>query len=311
MATTKLQLTVGGLALSGFLLRPELEFFVHQASDVSAHMWLAAFAAACAGFAARRSIPASPWRFALHSFPVVLALGFFAFDVYDSVADAREYEATYGYQGFSYEWRLLVRAMLRASPTLVLIGFVIAARRQTLCLLGAATICCRYGYNVWETLPLLAFLGVRDFATSESETPVRQHAALYAVGALAALYAMALIFDLAATCRLFFPVEEFTAMDFHVDSAAQRWTRIGAEVGLLFSCIAHFRGRTWGVIGLVVIAVPIAIQVCGEDLPFWSRGCMGSAHPLWEMRFFWASLTLGATLPWARPMLKALARSEG
>lgn len=155
-------------------------------------------------------------------------------------------------------------------------------------------------------LPLAAFLVARDVGRSDFKTPSRQHFALIGTGLLAGVFAYALAFDLGAT--LTYDTLGMPAWGTrHLDATFPRWMRMATETGIVASCFAQSRGRTWGLVGLLVLlpAFYLQLTLAEWDLPYWSSGCVGGGHPFWrQIEYLW--ITLVATGPWLWPVLRSL-----
>ncbi|MFK8004080.1 MAG: hypothetical protein AB8H86_31230 [Polyangiales bacterium] len=175
--------------------------------------------------------------------------------------------------------------------------------------------------DLWNQHLLFAvFLLARDF-NHLREMAERQAVALLGTGLIAGFLVLSLSFDLAAS----FEYDPNYAVGFEYgffesrphgfvgDAPIPRWTRMLTEALLIVACLAHLRGRTWGVLGLACLLPVLAYQIrsVGIQYPFYSGIgiCFSARHPLRDT-VLEKSVALLAIGPWLWPMLRSLARSE-
>lgn len=172
--------------------------------------------------------------------------------------------------------------------------------------------------DLWNQHLLFAvFLLARDF-NHLSDMAERQAVALLGTGLITGFLVLSLSFDLAAT----FEYDPSYAIGFEHgfdrthgfvgDAPIPRWTRMLTEALLIVACLAHLRGRTWGVLGLACLLPVLAYQIrVGIEYPFYSGIgiCFSARHPLRDT-VLEKSVALLAIGPWLWPMLRSLARSE-
>ena len=275
------------------------------AFDSSPSDWLCVLVAALAGLAARSTTTlAAPGRPTLGLIPVFFSVALFAREMMDlpkvGVSDAQI--------PHFFGW-----ALHEASP-LALLGLVAMGRRPML-VAGAATAVLLAYWSIapMPYLPVLAFLGARDLSALDRTTPPWHQLALYGVGALGMFIVLLLTFDLAATVAHESIVQPWgvdgPSWGFRADAAPLRWLRIASEVGLLASCAAHIRGRTWGVLGIMLFMVTLFFGLAAASrLPEWSAGCFSRPYPLAKdpllLPFMFTAYL--AVAPWLGPILRVL-----
>ncbi|MFT5357820.1 MAG: hypothetical protein ACI9KE_005057 [Polyangiales bacterium] len=203
------------------------------------------------------------------------------------------------------------------APLMVFGGFVVSRHPRFGLVLGfSLALACGAWRPHQAHLGAAVFLLARDLGKYDAQTPTRQHFALVGVGLLAGTFVAALAFDLAATLAY---GEHFTRYGHRAgylgDAPLSRWMRMATEVALIASCFAYSRGRTWGVLGLLVVLPFLLFQLVvfftsGGHLPHWSSGgCFRDSHPFDHTEYTPAALLLAIT-PWYIPILRALAPAK-
>lgn len=156
-------------------------------------------------------------------------------------------------------------------------------------------------------LAVVAFLFARDAGALVSGVPARQSIAVVGAGALAILLSYGIAFDLALDLAA---AENIDRRPLYIasENALVHWTRIAFEVFGVAACFAHARGRSWGVVGLVVFAIAAIPYLAFVELPSWGTGCVAYRHPL-DGPLIWFPL-LVALVPWAKPVWRALRHGD-
>lgn len=136
------------------------------------------------------------------------------------------------------------------------------------------------------TMVVLAFALARHaVAQPDPQLSLRQRPVLIALGAVACLVALGPPFDVAAILQ---PAEARHADSPHlwvnVDEPWSFALRFALELGFIAAAWAFAKGRTWGLIALIVSAplllAALAFDVFTHRLPAWGTGCMVFTHPL-------------------------------
>jgi hypothetical protein len=91
------------------------------------------------------------------------------------------------------------------------------------------------------------------------------------------------------------------------DPVHERVLRASVELATLAAAIAFARGRTWGALALVPLALGL-VRSAAVHGPRWGGGCLSWGHPLVGSPALVLVPTFVAIVPWAAPIARALRR---
>lgn len=194
-------------------------------------------------------------------------------------------------------------------PLLVAVAACTARPRGLGFGVGAAVIAASSWYvDSGPALLVLGYLVGLSLIAPRPDADARLNTSLLGAGALAVLLGSGIAFDVVAALRASF-VEPSSMSRAYVDGPLTYVPRLVLEGSLLAACLAVARGRTWGLMA-VLLASPLLVVLLRFDLPAVGGGCISWGHPL-ENDWLWPNWPLFVAVallvvPWVRPLLRTI-----
>lgn len=205
---------------------------------------------------------------------------------------------------------LLSQTFILTSSMGVPVYVLLRARHAASFAVGAGLVTLASWYACWPVpiLLVMAVLIARGTFGSET-TSLREALSTLGAGALAMTVVEAVNFDVFALVRDMVHDDQLLGWA-HVDALHSFIPRVALEVLLLVACLAHVRGRAWGIVVLAVATPLLMVMTTTTNLPTMGGGCSGWGHPLegpgmQPIGMFEAAFAL-TLLPWAGPVWRAL-----
>ncbi len=213
------------------------------------------------------------------------------------------------HHGLPRRWPEVLAILVGATP-LVVAAIVVSRTRGTAAFAMGATILMAGGSWYVHPVPalmLFAFLLGRDALRSDQPTTLRQGLSLIGAGAFAVFLGNAVAFDVWVLTLDTFRPEVIMSWG-ETDRTLTFVPRVALECALLAACLAHTRGRTWGVL-TIVAGIPLLSACTWADLPAVGGVCFAWGHPLEEAfgQLGLLEVAFGLTVfPWLGPLTRAL-----
>lgn len=207
----------------------------------------------------------------------------------------------------SWSWLDLTGQLVASATPLAVASYALIRTRDTAAFAAGAAL---VALTSWYLLPgpallVLGFVLGRD---AISDGPPRHALSLAGGGVIAMLLVTAIAFDLVAFLGDTYHPDTYMYYA-RVDGPLTFAPRLAVEGALLLACLAHARGRSWGVLGLMGLTPVLLALLDTTRLPIMRGGCMSWGHPLdgsgIELDAFQIALAL-AVVPWIGPVVRAL-----
>ena len=152
-------------------------------------------------------------------------------------------------------------------------------------------------------LAALVFLMARDTGEWAPGFSLRQALSLLGSGVLAHIFMASLSFDGMTHAARSLPLGPADTR--YVDAPTFLVLRVSLELFFLLATLAHARGRTWGVLALLLLAPWVPVATYFYELPWVTSGCMHLPHPLDYATLYCCAWAV-AVVPWIFPVARAM-----